>query len=120
MRSFFLIVALLFLTQGLGAQEGEDIDWDSLFETDEPTIVDVPDPEVIVHEMKRIIKPGGTVIAAVPFMQPFTGCSVIFRQPSQQRFPGLWQASVSLSLSADCPYRRGSALLIWDEGPRAL
>jgi SAM-dependent methyltransferase len=31
----------------------------------------VPDPEVIVHEMKRIIKPGGTVIAAVPFMQPF-------------------------------------------------
>ena len=31
----------------------------------------VSNPEIIVREMNRVIKPGGTIIAAIPFMQPF-------------------------------------------------
>ena len=31
----------------------------------------VSNPEIVVREMNRIIKPGGTIVAGVPFMQPF-------------------------------------------------
>lgn len=72
----------------------------------------VEHPEAVIAELARVLRPGGHVILAVPFLQPYHECPRDFRRYSSEGLVALGQAA-GLRVVAINPVHSAAQTLGW-------
>jgi len=69
-------------------------------------------PEPVMREMVRVLRPGGYLVAAIPFLQPFHPCPGDFRRYTREGMRRLGLES-GLEVIAICPVHSIAQTLGW-------